>query len=82
MQNTFKAKNLHQNMTTWFLANIPLGKFYACKNQCTDQMRTYIFKSILHDDAKTWANAGTLKVKYLVNAVNFICILLSDPLII
>ena len=28
-------------------------------------------KNVLHDDAKTWADAGSLKVKYLVNAVNF-----------
>ena len=26
--------------------------------------------SVLHDDAKTWADAGPLKIKYLVNAVN------------
>jgi len=25
----------------------------------------------LHDDANTWADAGPLKVKYLVNAENF-----------
>ena len=65
-------------MTTWLLAKIPIGKFYACKNQRTDQMRTirtYNFQSVLHDDAKTWADAGTLKVKYLVNAVNFTHIL-------
>ena len=29
------------------------------------------FQSVLHADAKTWADAGTLKVKYPVNAVNF-----------
>ena len=34
-------------------------------------MRTFNFQSVLHDDAKTWADAGTLKVKYPVNAVNF-----------
>ncbi len=34
-------------------------------------MRTYNFQSVLHADAKTWAYAGTLKVKYLVNAGNF-----------
>jgi len=27
--------------------------------------------NVLHDDAKTWADAGSLKVKYLVNAGNF-----------
>ena len=25
----------------------------------------------MHDDAKTWADAGALKVKYPVNAENF-----------
>ena len=34
-------------------------------------MRTFNFQSILHEDAKTWADAGTLKVKYPVNAENF-----------
>jgi len=29
------------------------------------------FQSGLHDDAKTWADAGSLKVKYLVNAGHF-----------
>jgi len=41
-----------------FLAKIPLAKLYACKNEHTDQMRTYNFQSVLHDDAKTWADAG------------------------
>jgi len=34
-------------------------------------MRTYNFQSVLHADANTWADAGTLKVKYPVNAENF-----------
>jgi len=34
-------------------------------------MRKFNFQSILQDDAKTWADAGTLKVKYPVNAENF-----------
>ena len=34
-------------------------------------MRTFNFQSVLHDDAKTWADAGTLKVKYPVNAENY-----------
>jgi hypothetical protein len=34
-------------------------------------MRTCNFPSDLHADAKTWADAGPLKVKYLVNAGNF-----------
>jgi hypothetical protein len=34
-------------------------------------MRTCNFQSVLHDDAKTWADAGPLKGKTLVNAVNF-----------
>ena len=38
-------------------------------------MRTFNFQSVLHDDAKTWADAGPLKVKYPVNAENFIRIL-------
>jgi len=38
-------------------------------------MRTYNFQSILHADANTWADVGTLKVKYPVNAENFKCIL-------
>ena len=38
-------------------------------------MRTFNFQSILHDDAKTWADAGALKIKYPVNAENFKCIL-------
>jgi len=35
-------------------------------------MLTSRFQSILHVDAKIWADAGPLEVKYLVNAVNFI----------
>ena len=38
-------------------------------------MRTFNFQRVLHDDAKTWADAGTLKVKYPVNAGNFKCII-------
>jgi len=34
-------------------------------------MRTYNFQSVLHADANTWADAGPLKAKYPVNAVNF-----------
>ena len=45
-------------------------------------MGTFNFQSILHDDAKTWVDAGTLKVKYLVYVVHFIGILKSDPSII
>ena len=44
-------------------------------------MRTFNFQSILHADAKTWADAGPLKVKYLVNAVNFIRQLQGNGLI-
>ena len=39
------------------------------------------FQSVLHADAKTWADAGPLKVKYLVNAVNFIRKLRGNGLI-
>ena len=39
------------------------------------------FQSILHADAKTWADAGPLKVKYLVNAVNVIRKLQGNGLI-
>ena len=35
-------------------------------------MRTFNFQSVLHTDANTWADAGTLKVKYSVNAVNVV----------
>ena len=44
---------------------------YAWKNKSTVQMLKYKFQSVLHDDAKTWADAGTFKVKYPVNAENF-----------
>jgi hypothetical protein len=54
-----------------FLHNNTLGKTYAWKNVRTVQMYTYNFQSELHDDAKTWADEGTLKVKYPVNAENF-----------
>ena len=39
------------------------------------------FQSVLHADAKTWADAGPLKGKYLVNAVNFIHKLQGNSLI-
>ena len=55
-----------------FLHNNTLGKTYAWKNVRTVQMYTYNFQSELHDDTKTWADAGPLKVKYLVNAGIFI----------
>ena len=35
----------------------------------------------MHDDAKTWADAGALKVKYPVNAENFKRILQREGLI-
>jgi hypothetical protein len=34
-------------------------------------MRTYNFPSVLHADVNTWADAGSLKAKYPVNAANF-----------
>ena len=34
-------------------------------------MRTYNFQRVLLADANTWADAGPLKAKYLVNAENF-----------
>ena len=36
-----------------------------------DIMHANAFQSVLHADDNTWADAGTLKVKYLVNAENF-----------
>ena len=39
------------------------------------------FQSALHDNSNTWADAGLLKVKYLVNAGNFKHNLQSAPLI-
>jgi len=38
-------------------------------------------KCFAHTHAKTWADAGPLKVKYLVNAVNFIRKLQGNGLI-
>jgi len=32
---------------------------------------TNAFESALHENSNTWADAGPLKVKYLVNAGNF-----------
>jgi|APCry1669189070_1035195.scaffolds.fasta_scaffold82634_1 hypothetical protein len=34
-------------------------------------MKTCNFQIVLHDDAKTWADANSLKGKTLVNAVKF-----------
>jgi hypothetical protein len=34
-------------------------------------MKTCNFQTVLHDDAKTWADANSLKGKTLVNAVKF-----------
>ena len=36
-------------------------------------MLTYNFQSIWHGDAKSWEDAGPLKVKYPINAENFKC---------
>jgi len=47
------------------------SRYSAWKDQCTVLMQTYNFQSILHDDAKTWVDAGPFKVKYPVNAENF-----------
>ena len=44
-------------------------------------MHANAFQSVLHADAKTWADAGPLKVKYLVNAVHFIRKLRGNGLI-
>ena len=45
------------------------GKIYA---QYRCERTTF---KVLHDDANTWAYAGALKVKYLVNAVKLTRIL-------
>ena len=71
MQNTFKARNINQNMTTWLFSEHSTLKVFCMENLRKVYMRTYNFQSVLHADAKTWAYAGTLKVKYLVNAGNF-----------
>jgi len=39
------------------------------------------FQNALHDNSNTWADAGPLKVKYLVNARNFKHILKRHPII-
>ena len=54
---------------------------YARINLRTVHMKTCNFQSALHDNSKTWADAGPLKVKYLENVVNFKGILQSNPLI-
>jgi len=64
-----------------FFINIPLWKCFAWKNPRTFYMWTCNFQSVLHADAQTWADTGSLKVKYLVNAVIFIHKLLSNSLI-
>ena len=66
MQNTFKAGNMHQNMTWWIFT-----QQFTFKVFCKVWMRTYNFQSVLHADANTWADAGPLKAKYPENAVNF-----------
>ena len=45
----------------------------------TQEDATYNFQSILHDDAKTWADAGPFKVKYPVNAENFLLYFKEAP---
>jgi len=51
------------------------GKIYA-QFRCE-----HVTFSVLHADAKTWPDADTFQVKYLVNAVNFERILYSDRLV-
>ena len=41
-----------------------------CARFSTQPCLIWNFQSEMHDDAKTWADAGTLKVKYPVNADN------------
>jgi len=52
---------------TFHLESIKHGKINAV------QMLTYNFQSIWHGDAKSWEDAGPLKVKYPINAENFKC---------
>ena len=42
---------------------------------------TIAFQSVLHDNSNNWADAGSLKVKYLADAGNFKRILKRHPLI-
>jgi len=54
-----------------FFVNIPLWKCFAWPNLRTVKMRTFNCQSVLHTDAKPWADAGPLNVKYPLNAENF-----------
>ena len=58
-----------------FLNKNPPGKIYARENLYRYAMyrceHVGDFLSALHDNFHTWADAGPLKVKYLVNAVKY-----------
>ena len=58
-------------MNTWLFHQHSTWKVLSMEKSM-HRTQTYNFQSILHGDAKTWADAGSLKVKYLVNAENFI----------
>ena len=59
------------------------GEIYSNFTQvkCFKFTHTIAFQSVLHDNSKTWADAGPLKVKYLVSTGKFKCNLKSDPLL-
>jgi len=61
-------------LPTFQFESVLHGKIYA-------QYSTFNFQSVLHANANTWTDAGTLKVKYPVNAENFKRILQLDGLI-
>ena len=62
MQNIFEARNMHQNKTLYIFT-----QQYTWKVLCTEksmngtvQMRTSNFKSVLHDNSKTWGQMQVL----------------------
>ena len=81
MQKPFKARSTQPDMACANLLNILLGKTNAWRNLSKLMMRTYNFQCALHGKLNTWKKSSTFKGNYAVSAVNFICNLLTGPLI-
>ena len=58
-------------MTTWLFHQHYTWKEFCMEKSTHSPDVNNNFQSILLDDAKTWADAGPFKVKYLINAENF-----------
>ena len=78
MQKSFKGRSTQPGTNA---LNILLWKNDAQQNRCTISMWTGIFPSTRHTELNSLKEPCTFKGKCAVNAENFICNLLTGPLV-